>query len=188
MHTCGPNLTSKSPNFQFPLEWSGAFMNTHVRELQGARQASNASTHHWLYAWIICSLTEPMWISQDLDMCKFYFWQQLRSCREVALCILHAISLPGVGLCIWIHQVHQGRRCSPCIYMSFLLLLLLFNCSVMSHSFETPWMVALQAPLSKGFPRQEYWSGLSFHSPGYLPDPRIEPASPVLQADSLPLS
>ena len=34
-----------------------------------------------------------------------------------------------------------------------------------------------QAPLSMGFPRQEYWSGLLFHSPGDLPDPRIEPKS-----------
>ena len=42
-----------------------------------------------------------------------------------------------------------------------------------------------------GFPRQEYWSGLSFPPPGDLPDPGIKPASPVspaLQADSLPLS
>ena len=39
-----------------------------------------------------------------------------------------------------------------------------------------------------GFPSQEYWSGLPFPSPGNLPDPRIEPVSPALQADSLPLS
>ena len=50
----------------------------------------------------------------------------------------------------------------------------------------TPWTVALQAPLSMGFPRQEYWSGLPFHSPGDLADPRIKPLSPDLQADSLP--
>ena len=37
-----------------------------------------------------------------------------------------------------------------------------------------------------GFPRQEYWSVLLFHSPGDLPNPRIEPESPALQADSLP--
>ena len=37
-----------------------------------------------------------------------------------------------------------------------------------------------------GFPRQEYWSGLPFPSPGDLPDPGIEPGSPTLQADSLP--
>ena len=50
----------------------------------------------------------------------------------------------------------------------------------------TPWNVAYQAPLSTGFSRQEYWSGLPFPSPGDLPDPGIEPGSPALQADALP--
>ena len=45
----------------------------------------------------------------------------------------------------------------------------------MSDSFCDPVDVALQAPLSVGFPRQEYWSGLPFPSPGGLPDPGIEP-------------
>ena len=44
----------------------------------------------------------------------------------------------------------------------------------------TPWTVACQAPLSMEFFRQEYWSGLPFPSPGDLPDPGIEPMSPVL--------
>ena len=44
--------------------------------------------------------------------------------------------------------------------------------------FVTPWIVARQAPLSMGFPRQEYWSGLSFPSPGNLPDPGIKPTFP----------
>ena len=39
-----------------------------------------------------------------------------------------------------------------------------------------------------GFSRKEYWSGLPFPSPGDLPEPGIEPGSPALQADSLPLS
>ena len=43
-----------------------------------------------------------------------------------------------------------------------------------------PWTVAHQAPLSMGFPRQEYWSGLPFPSPGDVPNPGIEPASPTL--------
>ena len=51
--------------------------------------------------------------------------------------------------------------------------------------FVTPWTVAYQAPLSMGFSRQEYWSGLPFPSPGDLPDPGIEPRSPTLQADTL---
>ena len=44
----------------------------------------------------------------------------------------------------------------------------------------TPWTVACQAPLSMGFSRQEYWSGLLFPSPGNLPDPGIELRSPAL--------
>ena len=49
--------------------------------------------------------------------------------------------------------------------------------------FATPWTVAHQAPPSIGFPRQEYWSGFPFPSPGDLPNPEIEPvssASPIL--------
>ena len=51
--------------------------------------------------------------------------------------------------------------------------------------FATPWTEAHQAPLSLGFSRQEYWSGLPFPSPGELPDPGIKPGSPALQADAL---
>ena len=50
----------------------------------------------------------------------------------------------------------------------------------------TQWTVACQIPLSMGFPRQEYWSGLPFPSPGDLWDPGIEPRSPTLQVNSLP--
>ena len=50
----------------------------------------------------------------------------------------------------------------------------------------TPWTVARQAPLSMGFSRQEYWSGLPFPPPGDLPNPGVEPRSPAWQADSLP--
>ena len=46
--------------------------------------------------------------------------------------------------------------------------------------FVTPWTEASQAPLSMGFSRQEYWSGLPFPSLGYLPGPGTEPTSPVL--------
>ena len=53
----------------------------------------------------------------------------------------------------------------------------------MSHS-ETPWNVAHQAPLSMGFFRQEYWSGLPFPPPGDLPDPGIEPMSPMSPASA----
>ena len=45
---------------------------------------------------------------------------------------------------------------------------------------STPWIVAHQAPLSLGFPRQEYWSGVPLPPPGDLPDPGVEPRSPAL--------
>ena len=50
---------------------------------------------------------------------------------------------------------------------------------------EIPWTVTIQAPLSMGFSRQEYWSGVPFPPPGDLPGPGIEPVSPALQANSL---
>ena len=54
--------------------------------------------------------------------------------------------------------------------------------------FAVPWTVAYQAPLSMGFPGQEYWSRLPFASPEDLPDPGTEPVSLALQAVSLSLS
>ena len=66
--------------------------------------------------------------------------------------------------------------------MHFMLwkMVILFSHSVTSDSFETPWAVAHQVPLSMGFFRQEYWSGLPFPFPGGLPDSGNEPASPAL--------
>ena len=59
------------------------------------------------------------------------------------------------------------------------------SCSVVSDS-AIPWTVALQAPLSMGFSRQEYRSRLPFPSPGGLPDPGIKFTTPALQAEFLP--
>ena len=57
-----------------------------------------------------------------------------------------------------------------------------FCCLVtkLSPTLVTTWTVACQPPLFMGFPRQEYWSGLPFPSPGYLPDPGMESMSPAL--------
>ena len=68
----------------------------------------------------------------------------------------------------------------PCLHAGLLSFVQLF---------VTPRTVAFQAPLSMGFLRQEYWTELPFPSPGDLPDPGIEPASPespALQVDSSP--
>ena len=55
--------------------------------------------------------------------------------------------------------------------------------SVVSYSLQPPWTAVHKAPLSMGFPRQEYWSGLPFPSPGDLPDQGIEPESPALAGE-----
>ena len=72
----------------------------------------------------------------------------------------------------------------------YIIYILTYESEVISRVrlFATPWTVAHQAPLSMEFSRQEYWSGLPFPSPGDLPDPRIEPRSPSLQADIYHLS
>ena len=58
--------------------------------------------------------------------------------------------------------------------------------SVVSNSLQHYGLKLIEAPLSMGSFRQEYWSGLPFSSPGNLPNPRIEPESPALPADALP--
>ena len=58
--------------------------------------------------------------------------------------------------------VADGHRLMVC--------LLWFSSYVGSSSFVTPWTIACQAPLSMGFSREEYWNGLSFPSPGDLPN------------------
>ena len=58
----------------------------------------------------------------------------------------------------------------------------------MFGSFAIPWTVAHQAPLSMGFPRQEYWSGLPFPSPRDLPNPGTGPAYLALVGRFFPLS
>ena len=72
--------------------------------------------------------------------------------------------------------------CGMCVCIYIYIYMLLF-CSVTKlcfNSFVTPWTVARQAPLSFGFPRQEYWIGLTFPSPGDLHNPGIEPSCHAL--------
>ena len=78
------------------------------------------------------------------------------------------------------------RRSTPCKHkVTVLLPKELSRLLSRVQLYVTPWTVAHQAPLSIGFSRQEYWSGLPFPSPGDLPDPGIKPRSPTLQADAL---
>ena len=109
-----------------------------------------------------------------------------------------------LGLYLFI--IESDYKYSLCIYFAFLNLtvnIVLFSgllsrhhfvslacsvASVVSNSFVTLWTVARQPPLSMGFSRHEYWSGLPCPPPGDLPNPGIEPETAALQADSLLLS
>ena len=63
------------------------------------------------------------------------------------------------------------------LYSYYILRVCMLNCVLL---FVTLWTVASQAPLSMGFFRQEYWSGLPFPSAGNLPHQGIKPRSPAL--------
>ena len=89
-------------------------------------------------------------------------------------------------LCIrWPKYWHFSFSISPSNEYSWQIIivhgssLFSFSRSVVSNS-VTPWAIVHQAALFLGFSRQEYWSGLPFPSPGDLPDPGVEPETPVL--------
>ena len=86
----------------------------------------------------------------------------------------------------------KGNSTRVCILFTKQMHLLLLVCgggslvTKSSLTLVTPGTIACQAPLSMGFPRQEYWSGLPYPSLGDLPNPEIELGSRALQVDSLP--
>ena len=96
-----------------------------------------------------------------------------------------------LGFMIWdTFQVDFCQRCSSKKGERSILFVQLLNkficCQLLSRVclFMTPWTIALQAPLSMGFSRQEYWSGLPLSSPEHLLHSGIKPASPALQVVS----
>ena len=98
------------------------------------------------------------------------FWGTARSFSRMACSTLHSHWQPGkVPVSPQWQRKWKRKR----------------SCSAVSDS-ATLRTVAYQASPPMRFSRLEYWSGLSFPSPGVLPDPRIEPGSPALQADALP--
>ena len=88
-------------------------------------------------------------------------------------------------------QWYHGASVSVCTPNATKILISLYECMLSHFSrvqlFATLWTVAHQVPLSVGFPRQEYWSGLPCSSLGDLSDPGIKSKPPAWQADSLPL-
>ena len=102
-------------------------------------------------------------------------WNCLRSFSKTALTTLEFCLDLGIRR----KRVFQNNFSSDCA-MSFLVVWSL-NCVQLLWPH---WLyIAHQGPLSMGFPRQEYWSGFPFSSPGHIPDPGIEPGFPALLTD-----
>ena len=113
---------------------------------------------------------------------------KLRANLQMGLYIHKLVTRP---IAIWDKGPFKKKMSSLQNWCFYINLLFVVQSLSYVRLFVTPWTAAHQAPLSMGFSRQEFWSGLPFPSPGNLPDPETEPRSPVspaLQADSLPLS
>ena len=91
----------------------------------------------------------------------------------------NSILIVNLGVLIFLSTLHESAQQA----MTGSTICIFSVCLVLSNS-EILWTVAHQAPLSMGFPRHEYWSGLPFPPSGNLPDPGIEPASPVSPASA----
>ena len=127
-------------------------------------------THTYMYICIACSLSIHPSISEYLD-----WFHVLTIVNYVAGNTMLYIFFQVTGF----HFLHVFASTSFLFYSGGLV-------SKLCLTLATPWAIACQAPLSMGFSRQEYWSGLSFPSPRDLPNPQVKPRSCALQADSLP--
>ena len=182
-----PDLTSGSSRFTY--YWC-SLKNDRMISVSTAFSTSNLNI--WKFS--VHVLLKP-----GLENFEHYFASVWDECSCSAAWAFFGIAF-GIGMKIdlfhfcghcWVFQIFWHVECSTLIASSFRILnspafwLLLLFSQVMSNS-VTPWTAARQAPLSMGFSRQEYWSGLPCPSPGDLPNPGIKPRSHALQADSLP--
>ena len=116
-----------------------------------------------------------VWWQDESSFSTYVFIECFLRARHHPYYFIRYTSSPHASLRGGCSSILQGRK-------------LLFSRSVLSDSIVTPWTVTHQAPLSMGFPRQEYWRGLPFPSPRDLTNPGIRPAPPALRVDSLLLS
>ncbi|KAI4549396.1 hypothetical protein MG293_001726 [Ovis ammon polii] len=92
----------------------------------------------------------------------------------IPLCIFFPFNFPVIG------------KLTRQPFLTYVYGTLLLNYNIRAYYSFAVWDRACQDPLAVGFTRQEYWRGLPLPSPGDLPDPRVKPAFPALQVDSLP--
>ena len=133
------------------------------------------SVHCYLYVSMYLFKIFPVLVIEDASRWCYFGISYLCFCCLFVLALLYFLA-------------PQNAPCSLCIFLTYVMLLLLLSRFSHVQLCVTPWTAAYQFPPSIGFSGQEYWSGVPLPSPGHLPHPRIEPESPTLQADSLSLS
>ena len=107
----------------------------------------------WPVSWETCMQVKKQQLELDMEQWTGSKLGKLESS------LLGEMSITSVGR--WHHPYGRKQRGTMVCVSHY----------VVSNSFVTPWTVAVQAPLSMGFPRQEYWNGLSFPSPGESSQP-----------------
>ena len=115
------------------------------------------------------ALLQGIFLTQELIPCVVHFLHWQASSLPLAP--------PGKPLCLDVKVSMAMLHHKPCFLVASQAASLVLGSLILRT-------VALQAPLSIQFPRQEYWSGLPFTSPGDLPYPEIKPASPVSPASA----
>ena len=139
----------------------------------------------WFDTFVYCNMTTSLVLANTSSMqhnyhffflvgtIKIWFLSNLEVYSTALLTIISTLCISFPGL-IYLpvlrfplkkHLSSSPTSLPPGSHHSASVLLLLFNCWVVSDSFATPWTVACQAPLTMGFSRQECWSGLPFPSP-----------------------
>ena len=186
------NQDSVSQNL---LLMKGDLENTiQIVSLQPSNVCMHVCSYVCVYIYTYVGMCIYIYIYTYVSMCIYIY---------VSMCIyicMYICIYVCVYICMYIHMqvcvyiyickyvyIYACIYICVCVYIYVCMCIFVVVTQLLSHVqlFTTPWTIAHQVPLSMEFYRKEYCSRVPFPTPGDLPNPRIKPISPALQADSL---